>query len=163
MPRVLYQASPFLRSRFRSGFGYAPGDSAEFRIAKTLPPELAGVTASQLAALRPLATPDQGVAVTDNGKFGLFNNVVLNIGLVDQNVLFQPQGLSDRIFLQIQNTHATQSLFVRFGAIADAVIGLRLVAGAVVWWDTVVPQDDIHIIGNGAATTGVLIYSNKVR
>lgn len=144
----------FALSRMRAdGFG-AAADYIE-----SLP---ADIPMADLAPLRPQQHAAAPAAVTDSLKYGSFNNVILNVGLVSQLVLPQPQAGSVRTFLLIVNTHATQSLFVRFGAQSDALIGLVLLpVGGAIGLDAVVSQDDIHIIGNGAATTGVLIYCNK--
>ena len=95
-------------------------------------------------------------------QYGSFNNVALSVGLANQLILPQPPGDSIRIFLLIVNTHATQNLFLRFQAEADAIIGLPILFNfGFVGFDTVVPNDDLNIIANGAATTGVMIYGNK--
>lgn len=95
----------------------------------------------------------------DSLKYGSFINVPLSIGVVSQLVLIKPP--SRRIFLQIQNTHAIQQMFVVFGTPATLITGIRLGPNGTATYDSVVPQDDIHIIASGGATTGVLIYCNK--
>lgn len=96
---------------------------------------------------------------TDTLKYGSFINVPLSIGVLSQLVLIKPP--SKRIFLQIQNTHAIQQMFIVFGTPATLITGIRLGPNGSATFDNVVPQDDIHIIASGAATTGVLIYCNK--
>lgn len=144
------QLSPVLARKIRSqGTGIRFG-------ADVLPPELQ----VHLANLSPQPTPEQQAPVFEPSRYGLFNNNTLNIGLVSTLVLLHPA--TTRVFLFIVNTHATQNLFVNFGANADAFIGVPIVAGfGFMGFDTVVPQDDIYLVGSGANTTGVLTFCNR--
>lgn len=124
----------------------------------TLPPELQ-ITADSLAQLKEPVSPHDNAPVVEEFRYTLFNNQALNIGIASQLVLRAPA--TRRTFLLIVNTHATQTMFLRFGAASDAIIGLPIQPlFGFFGLDTVVAQDDIHLVGNGAATTGVLIYSN---
>lgn len=65
-----------------------------------------------------------------------------------------------RSYLLIQNTHATQILYIGFGYVPNAGNGLVLGPGGFyepLW----VPQNEIWIVGSGAGTTGLLLYANK--
>lgn len=91
--------------------------------------------------------------------FGSFSTQQLLIGLADQIVLYQPP--TKRIYLLIQNTHATQNLYIAFGTASAVNSGIRIPPGGNYELNTTIPQDDIHLIADGINTTGVLIYSNK--
>lgn len=94
--------------------------------------------------------------------YGSFNNLALNIGLVDQLVLTIPPGDAERIYLMVINTHPLQNMFVSFQVAATLTLGMPILANFGFWeFNIVVPQDDVHIIANGAGTTGVLVFSNR--
>jgi hypothetical protein len=90
---------------------------------------------------------------------------------IDHRVFFATQTFSigaapvvarpeeDRRYLFINNTHNAQNVFVGFGYAPSAVTGLRLLAGGFfepLW----VPQNEIQLLGSGAATTGIIVYAN---
>jgi hypothetical protein len=60
-----------------------------------------------------------------------------------------------RRYLLIQNTHATQTLYINFGAAASATT-LAIIAGGN-YEPLVVPTDEIFAYGSGAATTYVIV------
>jgi len=121
-----------------------------------LPPELQ----RQFDNLRKPPAPESQQAILDHSRYGFFNNLALNVGLASQLILRQPT--SQRIFFFVVNTHALQLLFLRFGADSNTTIGIPIQPNfGFIGFDTVVPQDDIFMIANGAATTGVALYSNK--
>lgn len=62
-----------------------------------------------------------------------------------------------RNFLQVQNDHATNVLYCKFGA--DAVVneGIRINgAGGVVTWDTIVPTAALNCIATVGATVALV-------
>lgn len=142
-----YRQSPFEQTRGYPGQQEAPplnpGAGLQFDPARLLP---------QQQTVEPSA-------VVENLRYGRFNNVPLNIGL--QDVLVLPAPISKRVYLMIQNTHAIQNLFVTYGNQSNSQLGLRLGPNGSLTLDSVVSQDDIHIIADGAGTTGVLIYCDK--
>ena len=121
-----------------------------------LPPELT----RHFESLKQQPPPESQQAILDHSRYGFFNNIPLSLGVQSTLILRAPT--TTRIFFFIVNTHATQNMFVRFGGDADAVIGVPILANfGFMGFDTVVPQDDIYAVGSGAATTGVVLYSNK--
>lgn len=119
-----------------------------------LPPELR----VQLDSLVPQADPINNAVVEPN-RYSNFNNQAILVGLASTLVLRAPSGR--RVFLFVVNTHAVQTLFIRFGANVDAIIGVPIQPlFGFIGFDIVVPQDDVYLVGNGAGTTGVLLYSN---
>ncbi len=97
--------------------------------------------------------------VADAMRYGDFANIQVTAGLNNQLILDRPQG--KRIYLLIQNTHATQNMFVAFGTIATALNGIKINPGGNLFLDTIVPQNEVQIIADGAGTTGVVVYCNK--
>lgn len=85
------------------------------------------------------------------------SSIALSIGVADQMVLQRPA--NKRVYLYINNTHATQRLFVTFGTESTALLGVPIEAN-LGWFEWIypVPQNDVHLIANGAATTAVLMY-----
>jgi len=106
----------------------------------------------------PPAAEDQ-ISITDHSKYGFFTNFPISVGL--GSILVLPHAPTTRTFLFIVNTHATQTLFVRFGGDSSALIGVPIqpVFGFMAF-DVVVPQDDVYMVGNGVATTGVGLFCN---
>lgn len=157
------QTSPYYARRLPGGIDDLTANVRLAVAGRPLPNDMRGARseAAFMALKPPGPAADSIVAVQDNMRYGQFNNIPLLIGLVDVVVLPQPQALAIRTFMMIQNTHATQNMFVRFGAISDATTGVLLAPADVFGLDVVVSQDEIHIIASGAATTGVLVYCNN--
>lgn len=96
--------------------------------------------------------------VWDAMRYCDFTSIPLSVGAADQAVL--AQATRKRVYLYLINTHATQRLFVTFGTTATVLLGVPLEANLGFFeWLFTVPQNEVHLIANGAATTGVLIYS----
>lgn len=107
-------------------------------------------------------TEDRPSFVVEPMRYGSFSNVSLNVGLADQLVLNIPSGDSMRTFLMIVNSHPTQNMFLTFQVAATALMGIPILFNfGFIILDTVCPQDDVHLIANGAATTGMLLYANR--
>lgn len=64
-----------------------------------------------------------------------------------------------RRYFFIMNTHAAQGLFIGFGFAPTAATGVPLAAG-IAYEPLKVPQNEIQLLGTGAATTGVIVYAN---
>jgi hypothetical protein len=95
--------------------------------------------------------------VFDGMRYANFLQIPLLVGTADQLVL--PQATNKRVYLFIINTHGAQDLFVNFGNAASLTASTPIRNGDGFFeWLMVVPQQDIHLIANGANTTGVLIY-----
>lgn len=126
-----------------------PGESAPA-------PELALENVQAARFIQPPAAP-----VREELRYGNPLNIPLSIGLASTRVLLAPPPNTRRVFLFIVNTHAVQILFLQFGQDATALqIPINPGNGAI-GFDAFVPQSDIYLIANGAATTGVLSYANK--
>ena len=116
----------------------------------------------------PIATPKilprsqqeivKTVAVFNPLHYGSFVNQQISIGVLSELILIRPP--TRRTFLFIQNTHAIQNLFIAFGTPSTLLLGARIGPNGSWTFDSAIPQDDIHIIADGAATTGVIVYCN---
>lgn len=97
--------------------------------------------------------------VIEGNRYTDFQPQFLTINAVATLVLQRPPR-GRRTILMIQNLHGVQSLAVGFDR--DPIIGrdLQINAGGVLLLDTVVPQNDISLIGSGAGTTCVLVWAN---
>lgn len=113
-------------------------------------------------ALQPLRTntPQSATPIVDQAKYALFTTVPINIGVA--SVLILPKPSTQRLFLFIINTSPVNQIIVNFGNQATPILGIPIAANlGFIGFDTVVPQNDIYIIGSGAGTTGTLIYANS--
>lgn len=66
-----------------------------------------------------------------------------------------------RQYLFIQNTHATQILYLGFGYAPTLTTGMQIGPQGFYepYWT---PQNDIQVLGSGANTTGLLLYASTV-
>lgn len=106
-------------------------------------------------------SPQSATPIVDQAKYVLFTTVPINVGVA--SVLILPKPSTQRLFLFISNTSPVNQLIVNFGNQASPLLGITLAANlGFVGFDAVVPQNDVYIIGSGAATTGTLIYANSM-
>lgn len=135
-----------------------PSDSFVAR-ASPLP---AGSAASSAAAM--LATADGGVQrITDAQRFAPAAQIVGSVNDVANGAPTVPAlaaPTSERIFLSIQNTHATQALFMAYDQPATTG-SFTIQPGETRAFATFVPQNNIWLLGAGAATTFVIEFANK--
>lgn len=66
-----------------------------------------------------------------------------------------------RSYLFVQNTHATQILYVGFGFVPTTTTGMQI--GPQGFYEPYfIPDNDIQILGSGAGTTGILLYATPI-
>ena len=104
---------------------------------------------------------DQLEYVADTMRYCDFGHIPFSVGTVAADAPILTRPANKRTFLLIQNTHATQDLFVGFGVKPNSGIGIRIAAGGSLLLDAVVAQNDVYLTGSGAATTGQLTYANQ--
>lgn len=152
------QMSPMISRALRQwDNGVASGMIQVNTARDVLPPELL----INLENLRPPSPPaSESININDPSKDGSITSIPLIVGVASQLILRASP--TKRNFLFIQNTHGTQTLFVTFGRDSNALIGLQIppLLGAI-GFDEFVPQDEVYLVGSGALTTGVCLYSNK--
>lgn len=84
-------------------------------------------------------------------------SVVFAITTASQLVLASPQNFRNML---IMRNVAGNPINIDFGRDADANSPIQLVAGGILVFDTVVPQDDIFAIGIGGTATLSIGFSN---
>jgi hypothetical protein len=151
--------SPFNRSR-----AVPPGilDSSELALARDVAPAqmIAAPELAPVARTDPFENP-ASFPIRDELKYCNFNNVQLSVGAASARVLLAPRVLTRRTYLFLVNSHATQTFFVAFGQDSTTTLGVPVQPNfGFLEYNSVVPQDDIYLIASGAATTGMLVYSN---
>jgi hypothetical protein len=155
-------SSPFLLSRRLNP--HLPPEAERAAAGPVAVGEPADLDAPELNPRNLLLPPfsaSPSVPIRDELKYGNFTNLPLSIGLASVRVLLKPPHGSRRTYLMIVNTHATQQLFITFGLDSSLLLGLPLMQNFGFYeLENVIPQDDVYIIANGAATTGVLVYCN---
>lgn len=146
--------TPFARSRM-----YPVEVPSELEIARFARPELPPLEEADPRQPYQIPAPQ---SVRDELKYARFQAIPFSIGTASQKVLLAPPPDTRRVYLLIVNTSALNLLYVSFGQDATTVVGVPVMLNFGFWeFEMTVPQDDIYIVGAGAATTGVVVYSNK--
>lgn len=97
-------------------------------------------------------------AVREAHRYAQLNgSVVFNITQVSQLILPAPQNFRNLLILR---NVAGNAVCLDFGRDADANAPIQLVAGGILLFDTVVPQDDIYAVGIGGTATLSVGFSN---
>ena len=97
-------------------------------------------------------------AVREAHRYAQLNgSVVFNITTQSQLILPSPQNFRNMLILR---NVAGNPVNLDFGRDADANAAIQLVAGGILLFDTVVPQDDIYAIGIGGTATLSVGFSN---
>jgi len=109
----------------------------------------------------PRLHPETAFPVHEERRYGRLMDVPLSIGAASVSVLAAPPPDARRTFLFIVNTHATLILYVSFGNTATLLSVPINPGNGAIGFDAFVPQNEIFLIGNGAAVTGTLSYANE--
>lgn len=97
-------------------------------------------------------------AVREAHRYAQINgSVVFNITTASQMILPAPQNFRNMLILR---NVAGNPVCLDFGRDADANAPIQLVAGGILLFDTVVPQDDIYAVGIGGTATLSVGFSN---
>lgn len=97
-------------------------------------------------------------AVREAHRYAQLNgSVVFNITTQSQLILPSPQNFRNMLILR---NVAGNPVNLDFGRDADANAAIQLVAGGILLFDTVVPQDDLYAVGIGGAATLSVAFSN---
>lgn len=97
-------------------------------------------------------------AVREAHRYAQINgSVVFNITTASQMILPAPQNFRNMLILR---NVAGNPINLDFGRDADANAPVQLVAGGILLFDTVVPQDDIYAVGIGGTATLSVGFSN---
>lgn len=97
-------------------------------------------------------------AVREAHRYAQINgSVVFNITTASQLILPAPQNFRNMLILR---NVAGNPINLDFGRDADANAPVQLVAGGILLFDTVVPQDDLYAVGIGGTATLSVGFSN---
>lgn len=95
--------------------------------------------------------------IRDPHHYATLISLVSTVGLASLYVVGSPKGA--RNMLMFRNASASQNIYIDFGRDATTFSILKLAPGALVLFDTVVPQDDIYCIADAAGATLITGYS----
>lgn len=102
--------------------------------------------------------PGDTVNIRETYRYASVSSLSLTVGTTSIKFLDQPIG--KRNFLGFRNASTgTQNIYIDFSANATTGSWLQLAPGALILFDTVVPQDDLYAIADGAGATLAYAYS----
>jgi hypothetical protein len=90
-------------------------------------------------------------------RYASLQDIAFSVGTTSIKFLDAPIG--KRNALGFRNASSTQNLYIGFGAQASTSGFLKLVPGQIVFFDAVVPQDDLYVISDAAGGTLCYAYS----
>lgn len=91
-------------------------------------------------------------------RYASVSSLSVTVGTTSIKFLDQPIG--KRNFLGFRNASTgAQNLYIDFNAQATTGSWLQLAPGALILFDTVVPQDDLYVIADGAGAVLAYAYS----
>lgn len=98
------------------------------------------------------------VAIRDSYRYASLVDLSQIIGIVSIKIVDQPIGKRNLLGFRNAST-AAQNLYIGFGGAATTNSWLALAAGALILFDTVVPQDDIYAVSDAAGAVLSYVYS----
>lgn len=105
-----------------------------------------------------LLVPGDTVNIRENYRYASLITVSLTVGTTSIKFLDQPIGKRNMLGFRNASTGA-QNLFIEFNGTATTGAWLKLTPGTIVLFDTVVPQDDLYVVSDGAGATLAYAYS----
>ena len=126
------------------------GTREPFNAPQTIPP--APMTLPGVARKGRLSSPGAGaiVEVRTDHAYATVTDTAVAVTTASAKFLDSPTGL--RNLLMLRNSSATATVFIGFGRDATTQSTLQIAAGQTVIFDTVVPQDDLYVIGDAAGS-----------
>lgn len=110
-----------------------------------------------VAASTSAGVPGDTFNIRENYRYASLITVSLTVGTTSLKFLDQPIG--KRNFLGFRNASGTQNLYIEFNGTATTGSWLQLTPGAIVVFDSVVPQDDLYVVADAAGVTFAYAYS----
>ncbi len=105
-----------------------------------------------------LVVPGDVVNIRENYRYASLIGVSLTVGTTSVKFLDQPIGKRNMLGFRNAST-SSQDLFIEFNANATTNSWLKLTAGTIVLFDTVVPQDDLYVISSASGGTLAYVFS----
>lgn len=109
---------------------------------------------------KPTTSPGIGgdvLNVREGYRYASLTEVAITIGTTSVKFLDQPIG--KRNMLGFRNASSVQNIYISWNSDATLSSWLKLTPGAVMLFDTVVPQDDVYAIADAASAVLVYVYS----
>lgn len=101
--------------------------------------------------------PGSQFGVVDTTRYATVVSSVIAIGTVSALFLNRPTG--KRILLGIRNSSSAANIFIDFGTAATTNSFLELIPGQTVFFDAVIPQNDLFAIADAAGGQLSFIYA----
>jgi len=118
-------------------------------------PAVAGSTSPNASAQ---FNPYDTVNVRETYRYSSLVSLAVTVGTTSFKFLDQPIG--KRNMLGFRNASSgTQVLYIDFNAGASTNSWLKLAAGVIILFDSVVPQDDLYVVADAAGATLSYVYS----
>jgi hypothetical protein len=90
-------------------------------------------------------------------RYARITNALIGVDTTSALVLTQPD--TYRNFLAIRNPNAVAVLYISFGSAASTNSVFRIAPNIMLLFDSVVPQDDIYVLSDTAASQIAIAYS----
>lgn len=105
-----------------------------------------------------LVVPGDTVNIRENYRYASLITVSLTVGTTSIKFLDQPIGKRNMLGFRNAST-SSQDIYIEFNGTATTGAWLKLTAGTIVLFDTVVPQDDLYVVASGAGAILAYAYS----
>lgn len=100
----------------------------------------------------------QQLQVYDRMRYAEFRTIPFTVGAA--NAIILPKATTKRVFLYVENNHATQDFFIDWDQPATPVLSENIPAnGGFHEWLFVVPQNQVNVISTAGGTTGVMVVA----
>ena len=100
----------------------------------------------------------QTINARETYRYASLQDIAITVGTTSIKFLDAPIGKRNALGFRNAST-GTQNLFIGYGAQATTNNWMKLVPGQVVYFDAVVPQDDLYVISDAAGATLTYAYS----
>ncbi len=137
--------------------GSAPANISDASIAATLPP----VAQPPAVNFPPLPTKPQPVYEAE--RYGEGQTITIVYGAAGGDVLALPRASLTRTWLLIINDTVLGTIRVNFDSPASASVGIPVPQSGNLFWDVVVPQNNIHIFAPGAGNVQIAFINSNIQ
>ena len=119
-------------------------------------PKVANIAAAQNTAQ--FSFEGQTINARETYRYASLQDVSFTVGTTSVKFLDAPIGKRNALGFRNAST-GTQNLYIGFGAQATTNNWMKLVPGQVVFFDAVVPQDDLYVIADASGAIFSYAYS----
>lgn len=111
-----------------------------------------------VAASTSAGVPGDTFNIRENYRYASLITVSLTVGTTSIKFLDQPIGKRNMLGFRNAST-GVQNIYIEFNGVATTGAWLKLTPGQIVLFDTVVPQDDLYVVADGAGASFAYAYS----